>query len=212
MPKVSDSYLETKRQQLLDAAITCFARNGFSETTIEDICREAGVSHGALYRHFRSKEDIIEASYWRDRETMTARFAAAKKKGDTRRIMEELFELYIHRRDQSDPQTQMRLKFRVQLYAEAARNPRIRETQYKTWEDFLESFGGIVRGAQERGEINPVLDSETVVRVLMALIIGFNVQKIVDPSLDVDEYAKVSRDVLLGNLWLTRENGGDVSR
>ena len=80
MPKVSDSYLETKRQQLLDAAITCFARNGFSETTIEDICREAGVSHGALYRHFKSKEDIIEASYWRDRETMTARFAAAKKK------------------------------------------------------------------------------------------------------------------------------------
>lgn len=212
MPKVSDSYLETKRQQLLDAAITCFARNGFSETTIEDICREAGVSHGALYRHFKSKEDIIEASYWRDRETMTARFAAAKKKGDTRRIMEELFELYIHRRDQSDPQTQMRLKFRVQLYAEAARNPRIRETQYKTWEDFLESFGGIVRGAQERGEISPVLDSEMVTRVLMALVIGFNVQKIVDPSLDVDEYAKASKDVLFGNLWLTREKGGDVSR
>ncbi len=212
MPKVSDSYLETKRQQLLDAAITCFARNGFSETTIEDICREAGVSHGALYRYFPSKEDIIEASYWRDRETMTARFAAAKKKGDTRRIMEELFELYIHRRDQSDPQTQMRLKFRVQLYAEAARNPRIREAHYKTWEDFLESFGGIVRGAQERGEISPVLDSEMVTRVLMALIIGFNVQKIVDPSLDVDEYAKASRDVLFGNLWLTRKKGGDGNR
>lgn len=212
MPKVSDSYLETKRKQLLDAAITCFARNGFSETTIEDICREAGVSHGALYRHFKSKEDIIEASYWRDRETMTARFAAAKKKGDTRRIMEELFELYIHRRDQFDPQTQMKLRFRVQLYAEAARNPRIRELQYKTWEDFLESFGGIVRGAQERGEISPLLDSEMVTRVLMALVIGFNVQKTVDPSLDVDEYAKTSEDVLLGNLWLTRENGGDVSR
>ncbi len=212
MPKVSDSYLETKRQQLLDAAITCFARNGFSETTIEDICREAGVSHGALYRHFKSKEDIIEASYWRDRETMTARFAAAKKKGDTRRIMEELFELYIHRQDQSGPQTQMRLKFRVQLYAEAARNPRIREAQYKTWEDFLESFGGIVRGAQERGEISPVLDSEMVTRVLMALVIGFNVQKTVDPSLDVDEYAKASIDVLLSNLWLTRKKGGDSSR
>ena len=71
---------------------------------------------------------------------------------------------------------------------------------------------GIVRGAPERGEINPVLDSEMVTRVLMALVIGFNVQKTVDPSLDVDEYAKTSEDVLLGNLWLTRENGGDVSR
>ncbi len=212
MPKVSESYLEAKRQQLLDAAITCFARNGFSETTIEDICREAGVSHGALYRHFKSKEDIIEASYWRDRETMTTRFAAAKKKGDTRRIMEELFELYIHRRDQSDPQTQMKLKFRVQLYAEAARNPSIRETQVKSWEDFLESFGGIVRGAQERGEITPVLDSEMVTRVLMALVIGFNVQKTIDPSMDVAGYAKASIDVLMGNLWLTREDGGDVGR
>ena len=120
--------------------------------------------------------------------------------------MEELFELYIHRQDQPDPQTQMRLKFRVQLYAEAARNPRIREAHYKTWEDFLESFGGIIRGAQERGEISPVLDSEMVTRVLMALVIGFNVQKLVDPSLDVDEYAKASIDVLSGNLWLTREN------
>lgn len=56
MPKVSDAHLEARREQILDAAEACFSREGFHQTSMQDICREAELSPGAVYRHFSSKE------------------------------------------------------------------------------------------------------------------------------------------------------------
>ncbi|GAN00339.1 transcriptional regulator of TetR family [alpha proteobacterium U9-1i] len=52
---------ERRRVQILDAARACFAARGLSQTTIEDICAEARVSPGALYRYFASKAEIVAA-------------------------------------------------------------------------------------------------------------------------------------------------------
>src|SRR3989304_4862304 len=69
MPKVLPEYLELRRQQILDAAAACFVRRGFPRTTMQDICDEAGLSPGAVYRYFPSKEEIIEAmSEYRQRQ------------------------------------------------------------------------------------------------------------------------------------------------
>lgn len=43
---------------IVDAALSCFARTGYDATRIRDIAQAAGVSEGALYRHFASKEDL----------------------------------------------------------------------------------------------------------------------------------------------------------
>jgi AcrR family transcriptional regulator len=61
MPRVSDEYLEQRRQQILDAASRCFARKGFYETSMQDVFRESGLSAGAVYRYFKSKNDLIRA-------------------------------------------------------------------------------------------------------------------------------------------------------
>src|SRR5206468_4377917 len=61
MPRVSEAYLAARRHQILDAALTCFRRNGFHTTSMQDVINEAGLSVGAVYRYFRSKEDIIAA-------------------------------------------------------------------------------------------------------------------------------------------------------
>ena len=61
MPKVSEAHLEARRGQILKAACRCFARGGIGETSIQDICHEAKLSVGAIYRYFRSKGQIIEA-------------------------------------------------------------------------------------------------------------------------------------------------------
>lgn len=52
---------ERRRQQILDAARECFAARGVSVTTVEDICGEARISPGMLYRYFGSKAEIIAA-------------------------------------------------------------------------------------------------------------------------------------------------------
>ena len=62
MPKVSDAHLEARRKQILDASSACFARQGFHQTTMQDIRPEAALSPGAVYRYFASKEEITAAS------------------------------------------------------------------------------------------------------------------------------------------------------
>ena len=61
MPKVTDAHRESRREQILIAAWKCFSRNGFHSTSMADVIREAGLSAGAVYLYFRSKDEIIVA-------------------------------------------------------------------------------------------------------------------------------------------------------
>ncbi len=199
MPKVSEVYMEARRQQILDVALACFARNGFHETTIEDICQEAQLSHGAVYRYFPSKEDIIEASSWRDREVRASRFAGAQQKGSAYHVLEEILCVYIRRLTHPEVESVMRL--RVQLFGEALRNARIEATVCSTWDDVLQRFREIIQRAQEAGEVNPELDPHAVARVLLAIHDGLLLQKTIDKDVDVEKCEEALMALYSCNLW-----------
>jgi TetR/AcrR family transcriptional repressor of uid operon len=61
VPKLLDSTREQRRRQLLDAAWRCIARQGYRDLTVDDICADAGLSKGAFYSHFTSKEALLLA-------------------------------------------------------------------------------------------------------------------------------------------------------
>jgi AcrR family transcriptional regulator len=61
MPKVSQAHLDARRRQIVDAARACFASHGFSRTSMADIVSESGLSNGAIYRYFTSKDEIVIA-------------------------------------------------------------------------------------------------------------------------------------------------------
>ena len=61
MPKVSQAHLDARRQQIVDAARARFASHGFARTSMADIVTESGLSNGAIYRYFTSKDDIVIA-------------------------------------------------------------------------------------------------------------------------------------------------------
>ena len=61
MPRVSQEHLDARRQQIIDAARIRFADRGFAGTSLTDIMRESGLSNGAIYRYFASKDEIIAA-------------------------------------------------------------------------------------------------------------------------------------------------------
>jgi len=50
---------EERKQQILQAAMTCFARTGYYRTTMDDIVAESGLSKGALYWYFSSKKELF---------------------------------------------------------------------------------------------------------------------------------------------------------
>ncbi len=52
---------ETRLKEILDAAVICFAQDGYNGTTIDQIAAETGLSKGSIYRFFKSKDDILLA-------------------------------------------------------------------------------------------------------------------------------------------------------
>lgn len=61
MPRLTDETRRQRRDQIASAALRCFAREGFAETSMADIIAESGLSAGSIYSHYDSKMDLIRA-------------------------------------------------------------------------------------------------------------------------------------------------------
>jgi AcrR family transcriptional regulator len=59
MPKVTEAHRQARRSEIAAAAIRCFARTGFQATSMADIIAESGLSAGAIYGHYKNKEELI---------------------------------------------------------------------------------------------------------------------------------------------------------
>ena len=59
MPKVSEEYKKNRRSQIIDVARECFIKHGYQKTSMNEIIAATGLSAGAIYNHFGSKNDIM---------------------------------------------------------------------------------------------------------------------------------------------------------
>ena len=74
---------EATRAALVAAATDLFSERGFAETTIDDVVRAAGVTRGALYHHFASKEELFRAVYEAVEKDLADRSTVAALQGRT---------------------------------------------------------------------------------------------------------------------------------
>ncbi len=126
MPKVTEEHIEARRRQILDAALACFSRNGFHQTTINDICEEANLSAGAIYNYFDSKDSMIAECCTHGQTEIGAVFDGAQLLGTAREAIEKLAEVFIMGIASSEAQPASRLE--VQLWSETLRNPEVLQT------------------------------------------------------------------------------------
>jgi AcrR family transcriptional regulator len=189
MPKVSQTYLEQRYQQILGAAIACFARKGFHQTTMEDIGQEAGLSPGVAYRYFASKEDIIIATVEESMGNWEHSLKAMAAADDILQALDEWTQVFFARFEQ--PQFEARTKVRVQVLAEAVRNAKVGQKLRRLREIGLEQWEAVIRKAQEKGQIDPGLDTRALVNVLLASLDGFRLHWLADPQMDIWQYRQV---------------------
>src|SRR6202034_1779604 len=123
MPRVGESYLQSPPRQIIDAAIRCFAREGFHRTTMQDIVRETGLSAGAIYRYFKSKEDIVAAIAAEHHAAEAAAFAEVSTSDDVGAALRRVASASLGRL--ADPQEQEWRRVTVQVWGEALRNERV---------------------------------------------------------------------------------------
>lgn len=194
MPKVTEAHSAARRQQIIDAAYRCFARKGFHQTTMREIYEEASLSPGAIYHYFPSKDAIIQASFEFDYERSLELFAAATASNDPLKALRELIDFFF--RGLAGAAELGAGRVNVQGWGEALVNPPLAETLQRVLGQYLAALAELTRRAQARGQLDQALDPQTFGRILLSLYYGLELQKALDPGVDVPAYAAAVQALL----------------
>ena len=178
MPKLKPATQAARRGHILDAAERSFARAGFHRTTMQDICKEAGVSPGALYVYFASKEALIAGIAERDRKEFARRFAELAAAPDFLAALGHLGQHYF-----VDEPAHKRLMC-VEIGVESTRNREVGEI-FRGVDGFvLSSFEKLFQRLEDEGRIDPTLDIPTLARVFALIGDGMFWRRATDPAFD----------------------------
>jgi len=176
MPKVKPATLAARRDEILEAAEMCFARQGFHQTTISDVIRESGLSAGCIYTHFAGKEDLIQAIGERRHARDGALFAA---KGEEAQPLESL--RAIARAFVGDLQKEQGLRSRrvaLQLWAEALRDEVIHEQVTSGIRTPIAGIVELLRRGQRLGLIDGAINPRVIARTMVAMFQGMVLQRL----------------------------------
>jgi AcrR family transcriptional regulator len=178
MPKLKPATQRARREHILDAAELCFARAGFHRTTMQDICKEALISPGALYLYFASKEDLIAGIAERNRTEFAERFAELSSTPDFMKALSMLGEHYLV----AEPALKRTMCIEIGL--ESTRNPKVGEI-YRSVDRFIaQSFETLFARLAAEGRIAPDLDIPTVAKIFSVIGDGMFLRSAVDPDSD----------------------------
>ena len=178
-----------RRDEILAAAQRCFVRSGFHGASMQDICAEAGMSPGNLYRYFPSKEALIAGIAERDRAEVAQAFASADLSHGLLNVLEGMVQHYFaeHPRE--------RVLLCTEVMAEARRNPDIARISASFDADVRKWLIGLLRAAAERGDIPGDVDLDGVVTMLMLIADGVWWRRALDPDFKPETVVPIVMDV-----------------
>jgi TetR/AcrR family transcriptional regulator, transcriptional repressor of aconitase len=177
MPKVSEEHLEQRRRQILQAAQRCFARKGFDQTTMQDIFRESGLSAGAVYRYFKSKDDLVQAIASGLYERLAASIEEPLTGDPVPGIEQIVGRVAMALQDMSGQDGPARVV--VPVWAAALHDPAVaaivREEQSAVRAGFIDALTRM----RDLGRIPPDTDVHAVGAAVFALLVGFLVEHLI---------------------------------
>jgi len=167
VPKISPAHEQQRRAQILAAAMTCFARQGYHATSMDDVVRESGLSVGAIYSYFPSKEDLFLA-LCDDRANQTLAYLndLFRRPGPmadkTREAVDYVFQLLS---DEMLTLTRINLEF----MSVAINSERLKERQERRCESVRQFLRWLLSEAQQQDEVRADVDVEAAAELMMAL-------------------------------------------
>lgn len=183
---MSQAVQHSPRQRIIDAAVACFARAGFHGASMHQICVEAGMSPGALYRYFPSKVAIIAAIAEAERAHHAAFF---ERMAETDDPVEALASIGIDKLEEI--LTSPNAALSAETMAEAIRNPDVRDMFDRNIREARAAVVAALQRGQARGVVDPALDVETASQLIMAMGDGLTVHQALDPTLTAARFRPV---------------------
>jgi len=179
-----------RQDEILAAAQRCFVRSGFHGASMQDICTEAGMSPGNLYRYFPSKEALVAGIAERDRAELAQQFASV----DLSRGFFAVLEGMAHHHFAQKPNEKVLLC--TEVMAEARRNPEISRLSASFDADVAKWLRGLLGAAVEHGDIPADVDLDGAVTMLMIIADGVWWRRALDPAFDGASVVPVFMDII----------------
>jgi len=182
-------------QRILEAAKSCFVRSGFQGASMQQICAQCGMSPGALYRYFPSKESIVEAICEADREDDMTCFGALE---NAHSAIDALVEAGMAHLTHTHEKGSAALF--AEMRSESMRNETVRATVEGHKQQVADMIAPVLKNAMERGEINPPADLDTLMAVLMSVGEGLAINDLPARGVPLDKLEAALRGMIVGML------------
>ena len=186
---------EETRARLLQAAQKKFSENGYEAASVDEICAEAGVSKGAFYHHFPSKQAVFLALFEDWLATVDAGLEAARKPAvpETLTSMARMLPFIF---SQADGRLPMFLEFWLQ----ASRDETVWKAMAAPYRRYQEFFAGLVKQGIAEGSFRQV-DPHSAAQVIVSFAVGMLLQGLIAPSdTDWQKTAEQSMKILMKGL------------
>ena len=167
------------RDQIKTSAIDNFCRSGYDGASVAEICNQAGVSKGAFYHHFPSKQALFLAIMEDWLKDLDGRLFNQKE--STKPVPKTLQEMgstlgIVFKA--ASGQLPMFMEFLVQ----ASRSPDIWEAVIAPYRKYQQSFSQLITKGKVEGSFKNSIDAEGSAWVLMSLAVGILLQGVLDPE------------------------------
>ncbi|MBM3705658.1 MAG: TetR/AcrR family transcriptional regulator [Actinobacteria bacterium] len=165
--------------KILGAAEQHLSEDGIEKMDIGKICRQAGLTKGAFYHHFGSKQQLLLELLDRwikkiSSEVNSAPFYSMEAP--------EIFNTIIDRMQPAFEKAGKQLPVFLELYVKAISDMNLRSYTLKSYESFLKFFSGIISEGTKKGSIKKSLDPDGTAKLLFAITIGLLIQGLLNPD------------------------------
>ena len=188
---------EDTHAHILETAHRLFALNGYDATGVAEICAESGVSKGAFYFHFPSKQAVfLELTNGWMNSLENAFNLTVQSTQDFPQALLQMAELV----GQAFELIDVRYSIFLEFWAQAQRDPEVWETVIAPYQRFQAYFSRLIQQGIEQGTLHP-MDPDRAARTLISLAIGLLMQAMFDPqSTNWGEETRQSIQLLLDGM------------
>src|ERR1700761_7777095 len=166
MPKVTSEYRAERRAHIMAAARRCFVRDGFHASSMQDLVAEAGMSSGAVYRYFASKDAVIEAIAAENLDQVVAVLVRAIGEGASSQAALAAVLEFVTMRHGEDGFAAIA----VLVWSEALRNPTLAEHLREAITSALVTLSGNSHAAPDGGADGTRNEATALADVLLCVL------------------------------------------
>lgn len=182
--------------KIFAAAEECIKDNGICTIDINEICSTAGITKGAFYHHFRSKQHLLLEllNRWINNVSMQVEIPQFKNSSTV-----DLLIYIVEKMSPAFKQAENQLPIFLELFVKAISDKDLREYVLKSYDSFLFFFSGLIKDGMEKGLIKKG-DPLRISKILFSITLGLLIQGLIDPKgEDWEKLAKTSIEMLLSN-------------